>query len=208
MMTSVQETATPLSLLGRYAKIDRTRAAEVKFDRESLYAEFRPLVRRLVRQYGDTPELRQELTGEIYWRFCALLDAYDPGRGIPLRPYLVRQLTASIYSYARTGWNLRKREVSLETGIARFERDLTDDSCREWDDKLVIDQTAKALPAAISRLSPRQRKVVIWRYMEQRSFAEIAGLLNVQESTARSLLRHGLMTLRKQILGPNRRIAA
>src|SRR5207247_397741 len=63
-------------------------------ERDTLWVEFQPLVRRLVRQYGDTLEMREDLAGEIYCRFCALLDAFDPNRGVPLRPYLVRQLTA------------------------------------------------------------------------------------------------------------------
>src|ERR1051326_1263849 len=56
-------------------------------DREALYPEFTPLVRRLLRQYGQDAELRKDLEGEIYCRFCALLDAFDPERGVPLRPY-------------------------------------------------------------------------------------------------------------------------
>src|SRR5579871_1501032 len=79
-----------------------------------LFAEFAPLVHRLIRQYGQDPELRQDLEGEIYCRFCALLEAYDPERGVPLRPYLVRQLTASIYTYARYHWRLQKREIAWE----------------------------------------------------------------------------------------------
>src|SRR5579872_3052078 len=63
-----------------------------EMDRDQLYAEFAPLVRRLLRQYGQDPELKKDLAGEIYCRFCALLQAYDPQRGVPLRPYLVRQL--------------------------------------------------------------------------------------------------------------------
>src|SRR5688572_23559694 len=77
--------------------------------REALYAEFQPLVRRLLRQYGDCPELRLDLVGEIYHRFCLLVADFDPGRGIPLKAYLVRSLTASVYSYARSEWTRRRR---------------------------------------------------------------------------------------------------
>src|SRR5947209_20458060 len=71
---------------------------QVFLQRDGLYAEFQPLVRRLIRQYGgDNAELREDLAGEIYYRFCQLLEVYDPERGVPLRPYLVRQLTASVY---------------------------------------------------------------------------------------------------------------
>src|SRR4051812_22993567 len=55
--------------------------------RDQLYEEFTPLVRRLLRQYGTDPELRHDLAGEIYCLFCSFVDAYDPGRGVPLKPY-------------------------------------------------------------------------------------------------------------------------
>src|SRR5207244_4443409 len=60
---------------------------------DALYAEFQPLVWRLIRQYGDDADLREDLIGEIYARFRTVLAAYDPHRGVPLRPYLVRQLS-------------------------------------------------------------------------------------------------------------------
>src|SRR5439155_10608486 len=117
-----------------------------QFDREGFYAEFQPLVRRLTRQYGDTAECRQDLAGEIYCRFCALLDVYDPSRGIPLRPYLVRQLTASIYTYARHGWVRRRREVSYEEKAAVSEPVRPEDPTPEWDQKLNTESVLKRLP--------------------------------------------------------------
>ena len=168
-------------------------------DRESLFRDFQPLVRRLIRQYGDTPEMRQDLSGEIYCRFCALLDAFDPTRGIPLRPYLVRQLTSSVYTYARHGWRRNRREVSLDFNDGVFDQSFSEDPSREWDERLAMDQVLQSLPDSIARLPKRQRHVVVWRYYEQRSFEEIAELLNVQLATARSLLRHGLNNLRRQM---------
>ena len=54
------------------------RAPRVCAERESLYADMQPLVRHLLHRYGQDPELRQDLEGEIYCRFCQLLEAYDP----------------------------------------------------------------------------------------------------------------------------------
>src|SRR5437016_13250899 len=158
-----------------------------------------PLVRRLIRQYGDTPELRQDLSGEIYCRFCSLLDAYDPSRGIPLRPYLVRQLTASVYTYARHGWRRNRRELSLDLTDDAHERLQSEDPSREWDERLAMDQVCESIPDAIARLPKRQRQVVVWRYYEERSFEDIASMLGVQVVSARSLLRHGLNNLRRQM---------
>ncbi len=168
--------------------------ASAGVERDSLYAEFRPLVRRLIRRYGDDAESRNDLEGEIYCAFCELLEAYDPGRGVPLKPYLVRQLTASIYTQARRRWRQARREVTSEIceGTAP-----SHDPSGQWDEDMVMRQVGGRLPEAIAALPQRQRQVVVWRYYEHRSFEEIAEALGgVQVATARSLLRHGLNNLR------------
>ncbi len=190
-----------LTSLNQYfpASAERAPTSSEVQDREALYAEFAPLVRRLIRQYGDSPEMRQDLAGEIYYRFCTLLEAYDPARGIPLRPYLVRQLTASVYTYARAGWRSQKREVSLEGVSGTAEIGTKEDPSREWDERISTEQVLHSLPEAIAKLPKRQRQVLIWRYYEERSFEEIADLLDVQLATTRSLLRHAINNLKKEM---------
>jgi len=167
-------------------------------DRDALYGEFQPLVQRLIRQYGSTAEQRQDLSGEIYWRFCCLLSAYDPERGVPLRPYLVRSLTMSVYTYARSQWRRQEREVLLDQS-AETAPAASVNPTRQWDDDLEMDEMVQTLPGALAQLTPRQRNVVVWRYYEQRSFEEIAAVLQVRPATVRSLLRHGLNNLRLQM---------
>lgn len=168
--------------------------------REALYAEFQPLVRRLLRQYGEDLDFREDLVGEIYCRFCELLDAYDPARGVPLRPYLVRTLTASVYTYSRSQWRRKHREVVLDSGTEL--PDSLQDHSSAWDQKLMTETVLRALPEAVARLPQRQRQVVIWRYYESRSFEEIAHTLQIRPATARSILRHGLNNLRRWITPP------
>ena len=169
------------------------------FGRDSLYAEFAPLVRRLVRQYGQNADMREDLAGEIYCRFCALLEAFDPERGVPLRPYLIRQLTMATYTYARQQWRIQKREATWESDETQAEQKTAIDPTPDWLAGLVKDQASALLPAAMAKLPARQRSIVIWRYYEERSFEEIAEILGILPSSARSLLRHGLNSLRKAI---------
>jgi RNA polymerase sigma-70 factor (ECF subfamily) len=169
-------------------------------ERETLFADFQPLVRRLIRQYGEDPELRQDLAGEIYYRFCNLVDAYDPSRGIPLRAYIVRTLTASVYTYSRSQWRRQHREVSLEADNGTVEpAESFIDPSGQWDSALMTQEVLNTLPEAIAELPLRQRQVVIWRYYESRSFEEIAEMLQIRPATARSLLRHGLNNLRRKV---------
>lgn len=176
---------------------DRAPTEEQPEEREALFAEMQPLVRRLLRQYGDDPELRQDLPGEIFRRFCMALDAYDPGRGVPLRPYLVCNLNSSIYTYVRSQWRRRKREVNLDPELEVTERLAVDNSHQQWINDVMTQEAVKILPEAIGRLSPRQRAVVVGRFFEARSFEEIAESMQICPATARSLLRHGLNNLRR-----------
>jgi len=163
-------------------------------DRDHLYEEFAPLIRSLTRRFATDTDLREELTGEIYFRFFALLEAYDPTRGIPIRPYLVRQLTASVYTYARHHWRLKKREIELDALV--FERASASDPTPEWDDAIIIDQVSHKLPSAIGKLPGRQSQVLVWRYYHDRSYDEIADEMGIESSTARSLARHAINHLR------------
>ncbi len=167
-------------------------------ERDRLYAEFQPLIRKLIRIYGTEADLREELPGEIYCRFCALLEVYNPERGIPLRAYLVRQLTASVYTFARHHWRRQKRELLIEPEHSEVNSAAVDFT-ESWNHSLMLQQLQAGLPQAFLRLSGRQRQVVIWRYYEAQSFEEIALRLDVQVSTARSILRHGLYNIRRRM---------
>jgi len=175
----------------------RTETDVAGIDREWLYSQFTPLVRRLIIQYGACPQLRDELVGEIYYRFCALLKAYDPNRGVPLRPYLVRQLSASVYTFVRSYRHNAARELPFESGLDEIHRDLRADPTCDWDHSMAIDSIQEVIPEALSQLSDRQKTVVLWRYYHDISFEEIAQRLSIQPATARSLLRHGLNNMRR-----------
>jgi len=166
-------------------------------ERDALFQDLQPLVCWLLSWYGrEYPELKEELPGEIYYRFSTLYAAYDPSRGIPLRPYLVRMLKASLYTYARRHRTHRRRELSLEGAETFPVSCLAVHPAEEWDRSLEVDAILEALPAALKQLSPRQQLVLRRRHGEDRSFEEIAAELQVRPATARSLLRHGLNRLR------------
>ncbi len=167
-------------------------------ERQALFTSFQPLVRRLTSRYGSDPELRQDLQGEIYCRFSTLLDAFDPGRGIPRQAYLVRTLTASVHTYTRGQWRRQNREVSLDAAVGTFPTHLEADPAPGPEEEVATRALLDALPAAIQRLPLRQRQVVVWTFYEGLSHAEIAEKLEVKPATARSLLRHAINNLRKQ----------
>ena len=103
---------------------------EAKQFARASYGEFRASICRIPTPSAktnppiwDTPEVREDLSKGIYHQFRVLVNAYDPARGIPIKPYLVRQLTATIYNYARRGW--------IENGNPRHHLLLTSFSCHQ-----------------------------------------------------------------------------
>lgn len=176
-----------------------TPCSVTELDRNTLFAEFSPLIRRLIRQYGQTLELRQDLPGELYCRFHGLLDSYDPNRGVPLRPYLVRQLSAAAYAFARKRWTENRREAPLVEGMETTFFQTACDPTDDWDTKLIQNELLAVLPRMIAALPVRQRQVMLGRYYEGKSFEEIAQQLGVREASARSLLRHGINQLRQRM---------
>jgi RNA polymerase sigma factor (sigma-70 family) len=158
-------------------------------------------VRRLIRQYGADPELRADLPGEIYTRFCDFLRMYDPTRGIPLKPYLINKLSASVYTYVRSQWRREKREVEYSPEIVGETLPGLAILAAECERELLLADVTRRLPELIQLAPPRQRQVVIARFYECRSFDDIAEQLNVRPATARSLLRHGLNRMRRHVHG-------
>ena len=168
-------------------------------ERDALYADFCPLIRKLIRRYGDSPELREDLEGEIFYRFCGLLDAYDPGRGVPLRPYLVRKLIAAVYTYARSHWRRQRQELLLELDSSDFDVIGMEDPTPAGQRHLIREEIHEALARIMHRLPPRQRRVILYRYYEDCSYEEIAERMSITVATARSLARHGVNGLRRHL---------
>ena len=185
-----RDCATPLD--GRFE-------VPAEADREALFVSFAPLVRRLCNSHYVDADSRQDLQGEIYCKFCSLLDAYDPSYRIPLRAYLVRSLTAAAYTYARSRWRRQQREISLDAAMETADAARLVDPHPSLDECLADEVFLAALPAAIGRIPRRQRQVLISRYYDHLSFEEIAENLEIQVTTARSLLRHAINNLRSQV---------
>jgi RNA polymerase sigma factor (sigma-70 family) len=196
--TALNAVTPPLVLVSDVDEVAKQLLSPPAFigDRELLYAELQPLICRLIRRFGEDCEARRDLEGEIYYRFCLLHDAFDPNRGVPMRPYMIRQLSASVYTYARHSWRRQKKETCMD--IALVDRLYTDpgDPSNDWDDKIEMDGILRFLPVMISALPDRQRRVLIWRYYDSLDFEEIATLLDIKVASARSLLRHAIAKLR------------
>lgn len=66
-------------------------------------------------------------------------------------------------------------------------------------DEAIATETAALVAAAVTRLPPQQRTVVVLRIWDGLSYAEIAEALGRSEGTVRANMHHGLVTLREHL---------
>ena len=57
------------------------------------------------------------------------------------------------------------------------------------------------LMAALDEMEPQHRAVLILRLIEERSYEEIAGILNIPQGTVMSRLNRARLSLRKKLSG-------
>lgn len=104
----------------------------------------------------------------------------DPERY--LRRAVINELTSS-----RRRWRLERREAERHN---RAEQVTDAREHRRVDDSL-------QLRPLLSKLPPQQRAVLTLRFLEDRSVADVAVILQVKEGTVKSQTSKGLGTLRK-----------
>lgn len=171
--------------------------AEQQWD--GLYGELQPVVQRLLLQYPGAPDREEELRGAIRRRYFELVEAHDPASGAPLRPFLVRMLTAWVYTVACHGGDLAQAEERFKTELARTLA-ASPGAMPGPDEELeAAEGVLTMLPGAVSRLPWKQKLVVIGRYYESRSCEEMAAALDIEPEAVRLLLRRALARLRRQL---------
>jgi RNA polymerase sigma-70 factor (ECF subfamily) len=116
------------------------------------------------------------------------LDLFDRRR--PLRPWLHRMVVNRAIDWARL--RTLRGEVS-DDGVP--EPAAPDRAPPAWSDPVV---------AALARLAPEQRGVVVLRHLLEYTPGEIADMLELPRGTVNSRLRRGLDTLRAELEGSRR----
>jgi len=99
---------------------------------------------------------------------------------------------------------LRRQSRSVPLDGAEAEVDAILAQSRSVESQVEYAQLQENLLSALSRLSPRQRTVVVQRYYLQMSEREMAEALEVAPGTVKSLL-HAARARLRQLLGSSRR---
>lgn len=133
----------------------------------------------LTRDRQLAEDLVQETLLRVIGRWNQITRAGDP------RPYVRR-----VMYHQHVSWWRRSRGRSQP--VAEPPDQVGPDRTGAWDDSVIV-------CAALTRLTPRQRAVVVLRYFEDRTERETAEILGCRVGTVKSTTRDALVKLRSVV---------
>jgi RNA polymerase sigma-70 factor (ECF subfamily) len=164
-------------------KVEAAQRDPSKF--EALYEQhFERVYAFVVRRVHDRAAA-EDVTAEVFHKALAALNGFQ-FRGAPFAAWLLRIAANSVADRSRTAG----REVAVEDAP-----ELT-----VQPDVEAVDRRADCF-RLVGELPPDQRRVIIERFVEQRSIREIAARLNKTEGAVKQLQFRALQNLRRRMEG-------
>ena len=144
-------------------------------------------VRRLLGRHGQSTE---DVLQDIFIKAYVNLNDYDRSR--PFAPWIYRIAHNEAVSF------LRKQRAALQTingedALLILERVTGGDNP---EDNLQNSRTQGDVRKALSQLDQRYRDVIVLRYLEEKSYDEIADILELPPGTVATFIHRGLKQLR------------
>jgi RNA polymerase sigma-70 factor (ECF subfamily) len=191
--------------------LDRARLGD-EGARRALLERYRDSLKRMVsarldHRLGprvDASDIVQEALADAAGR----LDDYLAERPIPFPGWLRKLAAERIVDAHRTHLHAQRRSVARETplpalpedsalalGLSLVGRDTSPSN------RLVRQERAARVLAALKALSPRDREVLVMRHLEQTGIAEIAETLGLTEAGVKTRLVRALVRMRALLEG-------
>lgn len=152
------------------------------------------LIGYLYRLNGGDRMLSEDMVQETFLRVLRGIESYQYPR--PFKPWLYAIATNLSRNYAKLA-DTRHTETADNETLDRHGQDMPPEETVE------LDETTRELVAALRTLPDHQREVVILRYCQELSLAEIAQTLDIPIGTVKSRLSLGLKRLRGVMEAPS-----
>jgi RNA polymerase sigma-70 factor (ECF subfamily) len=159
-------------------------------DLEALFREHWPRAHRAAFLVVQDAAAAEDIAQEAFLAAIRALDRFDRRR--PFGPWLHRIVVNRAIDWARA------RQLRAETTLQDLPgRTEPRNSLLLAPDHAAAGGNPQALAAAIARLPPEQRAVIVLRHLLEYTPGEIADLLELPRGTVNSRLRRGLDALRE-----------
>jgi RNA polymerase sigma-70 factor (ECF subfamily) len=156
---------------------------------EELYARYSPRVfgYLLQRLNGDAEEA-EDLTADVFTRVYEKIDGFQP-QGAPLSAWVFR------IAHNRLIDTIRRRPRQTQVTLDEAPELPAGPMFGGVDQQVALED----IKAGLARLTPEQRQVIVLRFLEGKSLAETAALVNRNEDAVKKLQARGLASLRRRL---------
>jgi RNA polymerase sigma factor (sigma-70 family) len=145
-------------------------------------------VRNVIQHYVKDRLLTEDLSQDVFLKVYTSLKRgtyNEQGKFLPWSLRIARNVCMD---------HLRKSAQLPPSGQILHDDYLCTDARHNAENKLILKQQEQQLTAIINHLPEDQKKVVCYRYYEERSFKEIARLMSTSVNTSLGRMRYGLPT--------------
>ena len=162
-------------------------------DREAFGVLYQRYVQRIYNyiyyRVGHSAEA-EDLTARVFYRAMRSMSRYKD-RGLPFSAFLYRIAHNLVANWHRD--NSRRPEIPLEDAWLppRFESDP--------EDNLILNEEREQLLQAIRRLPPERQSLLILKFVDRLSNAEIGQIMGRSEGAIKSLYHRTLTALRAEL---------
>ncbi|MBN2469484.1 MAG: sigma-70 family RNA polymerase sigma factor [Anaerolineae bacterium] len=132
----------------------------------------------------------EDLTARVFYRALGHIDSYTD-RGIPFSAWLYRIAHNLVANWHRDRG--RRQIISLDDYIGIGARE------DPPEEQIESDEETEALLSALSRLPEERQQLIVLKYVERLSNAEIGEIMNRTEGAVKSLYHRTLLNLRKEL---------
>lgn len=134
----------------------------------------------------------EDLTARVFYRAMGHIGSYRD-QGVPFSAWLYRIAHNLVANWHRD--NSRRKEVPLDDHMSLVQHSEHPEA------SLVQSQEVERLFAAVRKLPPERQLLVILKFVEHLSNAEIAEIMNRSEGAIKSLYHRTLLSLRDKLDG-------
>jgi RNA polymerase sigma-70 factor (ECF subfamily) len=197
MLSRTRQIVTHSALLAP-AAAERECVARIRLADEgafkSLFDAYYAMLCDFAQSYVRAPDVAEELVQTVFLRIWEHRATWEPTTGV--RAYLFaacRNQALGALKHERVVAQVARRatreEIALGIAAARMGPD----------EELQASELAAVLREVVDRLPERRRIVVILRWQQQMSYAEIAGVLGISVKTVEVQMGRALAFLRQQL---------
>ena len=167
---------------------------------EILLQRYQQPVYNLVYRLMNDPSDASDIVQEVFLKVFKNIGSFRGNSS--LKTWIYRIAVNEAYNHRRWFSRHQRREVALgpEEGLRTYADSLADTSRTPFD-QAADHETFALVEAALEKLNPKFRAVVVLRDIEDLSYEEIAAVLDISIGTVKSRILRGREALRKILEG-------